>query len=168
MPPGFIPTEKKFEKPADKRLRYVGALEHLKSFIDQVLEAFQHGTGILNNMPEPITHDVARRIIWAELQRVFGGLDTADWSTNYLWMRLTGPGLSTILSALEKAPGVVSASFRAYGARKPEDKDVAYACLQIAPCSEEKPDILLQVRAVLEHLWKHDVTTRDVTLGTKA
>lgn len=168
-PPGFVSPEKKPEKPADKRLRYAGALEHLKQFIDQVLEAFQHGTGVLNNMPEPITHDVARRLIWAELQRVFGTLDTSDWSSSYLWARLAGKdGMPHILAVLDRVPGVAGVSFRAYGSRKPEDGDVVYACIQLVSRTEEQPDILGQARAVLEYLWKHDVSTRDVTLGTKA
>lgn len=139
--------------------RYAAANEHLKQFIDQVLEAFQNGTGIINNAPEPITLDVARRIIWAELQHVFTTLDTAvDWS-RFLWIRATHEdGLPELVKVFDHTPGVEGCSFRAFGARRPGDQTVVYACLHLAKNAKASE--------VLDYVWKVGVATRDVVLGS--
>lgn len=178
--------------------RYAGALEHLKAFIDHTLEAFQVGTGIRNSAPEPMTLDVARRLIWAELTRVFGTLDAANWSGQYLWARLQVPdadGLSKILAAIDTAPNIGGVSFRAYGSRSADidnpDPTVVYACFRLAdpeptPGSVKpdwfsgaesgvapteiatRPTTVSMAQMLLKHLWAAGITTRDVVLGTNA
>lgn len=156
----------------EKAQRYAGALEHLKGYIDLVLEAFHTGTGLVNSAPEPITIDIARRMIWAELTRVFGSLDTANWSRAYLWARLQTPevdGIAKIVAALDGAPGAAGVSFRAYGPRNEGDPTVVYACIYLAKTVEEVPAApLAAARSVLNHLWRQGITTRDVSLGTRA
>lgn len=47
------------------------AAEHLKSYIHDILGAFQTGAGVHNGTPLPMTFELAVKSIWYEIDRVF-------------------------------------------------------------------------------------------------
>lgn len=139
--------------------QHTRAGEHLVSFIDSVLEAFQTGSGIRNNAPEPITLDIARRLIWNEIRRTMQGLVEGSSATDLprLWMRLDGPDGPTILNALNKV-NCVTWTVRCYGAREEGHTAVAYAVA-------EPVRNTVEAAAVLGTLCGTGIGVRDWTLG---
>lgn len=141
---------------------HAAAIEHLCGFIDLVLEAFHTGEGLMNNSPEPITIDVARRLIWSELRRVIGGLNDAEYLTSCLWMRIQPPSdtdFRSVLPVLEAAPNVDHWHYRVFGPRKPGDSTVIYALAET------------DGKGVLPYLWINlpaGTTIRDIQLGARA
>lgn len=45
--------------------------EHLKLVVQDILSAYHDGSGILNGKPEPITLEIATRMIWTEIDKAF-------------------------------------------------------------------------------------------------
>jgi hypothetical protein len=140
---------------------HAAAIEHLCGFIDLVLEAFHTGEGLMNNAPEPITIDIARRLIWSELRRVIGDLDGSGGLSWCLWLRIQPPpdiDFKTILPVLEAAPNVEHWQYRVFGPRKPGDSTVIYALAET------------DGKGVLPYLWINlptDTTIRDIQLGAR-
>lgn len=154
------------DPPTNPRVltQHTQAGEHLINYIDLVLEAFQSGTGIRNNAPEPITIDIARRLIWSEIRRTMrnlvedlgSGVD-AEQLSKQLWMRLDGPNSTAILNAVNKIGGVAW-SVRCHGAREDGHLTVAYALA--APVRNA-----VDAAAVLQVLQDSGIGVRDWTLG---
>jgi hypothetical protein len=147
---------------SEKSNPHAAAVEHLGGYIDLVLEAFHTGEGLVNNAPEAITIDVARRLIWSELRRTIGGLEGAADLSWCLWLRIQPPAGITfkeILPILEDAPNVDCWHYRVYGPRHPGDPTVIYA---LAEASDY---------GILQYLWAHlpdGTTIRDIQLGARA
>lgn len=85
-----------------RRARLTAAGEYLTDCLDKVLEAFQAGVGISDARPDPITHDVARRLLWREIRRTLDGLvDDAPPPEHKLWLRIScaGPDATRVVLA---------------------------------------------------------------------
>lgn len=144
--------------------QHTHAGEHLVGYVDLVLEAFQSGVGIRNNAPEPITIDIARRLIWSEIRRTMrnlvedlgSGVDVEQLAKQ-LWVRLDGPDGTAILNALNKIGGVTW-SVRCYGGREEGHTAVAYAVA--APVRNA-----VDAAAMLQVLKDSGIGVRDWTLG---
>lgn len=134
----------------------VAAAEYLVAYVDRVLEAFQVGTGMLNNAPEPITLDIARRLIWNEIRKTIFSLDDGG-VVNSLWLRLDCEA-DIALEVLD-ASNAVTWTIRCFGPRKPEDHTVCYAV-------GFPLDNLAQVRAILTRCKNAQIGVRDWTYGT--
>jgi hypothetical protein len=147
--------------------------EYLCEYIDAVLGAFQVGAGILEGVDSPITHDIARRLIWKEvryaLERLEARPDGDEWEigSQTLRIRVAGKDAGSILAAIRAAAEgcgcsrTTRCSARCIGARKEGDPTVVYAT--IAPVST------LDAAAVfLAELTKAELgcTVRDWAYGT--
>lgn len=133
--------------------------EHLVDFIDKILEAFQTG-GRRDAEREPLTLDVARRIIWSEVRRTVQRLseNSDQWGgERCLWLRIEGKTADEILAVCAEMLDKVWA-FRAYGPRGQSDTTVIYAVAQPVVGSEE-------ARQILERLTTRGLSVRDFTLG---
>ena len=109
-----------------KREKYAGAIAQLQDYVDKVLDAFQGGSGIRDGAPEPITLDIARRMIWDELRRVIFGLLEGKQAC-LLEMRISGGSTDEILAALLD----VKAHLRVLGPRREGDLSVVYATVPV-------------------------------------
>jgi hypothetical protein len=105
--------------------RHVIAAEHLKDYITHVLEAFMPGRGTNFGADEPITLDVALRLIWAEVQRMIMQLDDGSEPATASYFRVDAPDMEILTMALERQ-GVTWATARFRAARKEGDRVVAY------------------------------------------
>jgi hypothetical protein len=106
--------------------RHVIVAEHLKDYITHVLEAFMPGRGTNFGADEPITLDVALRLIWAEVQRVIMQLDDDSKPATVSYFRVDAPDMKTLTEALEKPQGVIWGTARFRAARKEGDRAVVY------------------------------------------
>lgn len=110
------------------------ASDHLVGYIDSVLEAFQSGVGIRDAAAEPITIDIARRLIWSEVRRtirnlvgdVGNGVECATLAQQ-LWLRLDAADSSAILKAIQLVPAQYQWTLRCAGPRAAGHVAVTYA-----------------------------------------
>jgi len=108
---------------------HVVAGEYLVDAIDRILEAFQVGEGIMNNAPEPITLDIARRQIWRLVRETLRGLAEETGSASAtVWLRAAIPQAAVeaqdrLLTVLGDSPGWC---IRCYGPRREGEPTVFY------------------------------------------
>lgn len=136
-----------------RREKYLGAIVQLNDYIDRVLEAFQTGTGIRNGTAEPITLDIARRMIWGEVSRVVTALLERQESESALELRISGASTLEILVALNG-----NWQIRVLGPRREGDTSVVYA--SIAPVNS-----VAEARKIVSDLKAAGLEVRDLSLG---
>ena len=110
-------------------------LEHLKHFVGLVIDGFQEGTGPLGAVLGP---DMAKAMIWQELQRCLGRAVDTDIGFAPAWLRLTKPSatevdlLCALQIACEKVQGAHIGTYRWIGPRGESAAVVAYAVVHVA------------------------------------
>ena len=142
-----------------RRARLTSAGEYLVDFVDKVLEAFQAGTGIRDGAPEPITHDVARRLIWREVRRTFDALtDDAPMPRRKLWLRISRAGADSAAVVFKTLDATKNWHIKHLGPRG--DDAVEYVFYAVG-----SPFEIEEVHGVIEALENAGCEVRDFNYG---
>jgi hypothetical protein len=124
------------------------AVEHLKAFVNVVLDAFHSGSGLEG---APITIDIAKLLIWREAQKVFIGGLQSEPAGAHAWLRISSSKVENILECVR---GLNVQTVRCLGPRKDGDLHVAYCCLWM-------PYGMDSVGRILDVAKENDCTIRD-------
>jgi hypothetical protein len=109
----------------EKNLIRLQEVEHLKGYVNLVIDAFHEGSGLEG---APITLEMAKLLIWREVQRVWSASDESTLG-GCVWARVACSKPSGIVSFTEKLRSDI-VSVRCLGARKENDDTVAYVWFQ--------------------------------------